>query len=143
MDHGFFLILDLAVGGSWPNADCGCTSPTAATTSGGTLSVGPIAVYTTTGPAPPPLQPPPPATGSDVVKVTGSQGNWQLTVNGAPYQVKGVTWGPGNQAGDGYLADAASMGVNTIRTWGTDGDIPAAAGRGGGPRASRSSTASG
>ena len=134
VDHGFFLILDLAVGGSWPNADCGCTSPTAATTSGGTLSVGPIAVYSTTGPAPAPLQPPPAATGSSVVKVAGSQGNWQLTVNGAPYQVKGVTWGPGNQAGDGYIADAASMGVNTIRTWGTDGTsqplLDAAAARG-------------
>ncbi|MEY9855707.1 hypothetical protein ABH935_001311 [Catenulispora sp. GAS73] len=134
VDRGFFLILDLAVGGSWPNADCGCTSPTAATTSGGTLSVGPISVYSTTGPAPTPLTPPPPATGSNVVKVTGSQGNWQLTVNGAPYQVKGVTWGPGNQAGDGYLNDAASMGVNTIRTWGTDGTsqplLDAAAARG-------------
>ncbi|MEY9928964.1 hypothetical protein ABH926_003604 [Catenulispora sp. GP43] len=134
VDHGFFLILDLAIGGSWPNADCGCTSPTAATTSGGQLSVGPVAVYTTTGPAPTPLQPPPAATGSNVVKVTGSQGNWALTVNGAPYQVKGVTWGPGNQAGDGYLADAASMGVNTIRTWGTDATsqplLDAAAARG-------------
>lgn len=29
-----------------------------------------------------------------VVKVTGSQGNWRLTVNGSPYLVKGVTWGP-------------------------------------------------
>ena len=121
IDHGFFVILDLAMGGAWPNADCGCTSPNAATTSGGTMSVGPLQVYTTTpGAVPTPLTPPAPATGSSVVKVTGSQGNWGLTVNGAPYTIKGATWGPGNAAGDGYVADVASMGVNTIRTWGTD-----------------------
>ena len=134
VDHGFYLILDLAMGGSWPNADCGCTSPSAATTSGGTLSVGSLAVSQSTGTAPTPLTPPAAATGSSVVKVTGSQGNWGLSVNGAPYQIKGVTWGPGAAAGDGYLNDAASMGVNTIRTWGTDASsqplLDAAAARG-------------
>ncbi|MFD6431756.1 discoidin domain-containing protein [Streptomyces venezuelae] len=55
-----------------------------------------------------------------VVKVTGSQGNWQLTVNGAPYQVKGLTWGPSVADADKYMPDLRSMGVNTIRTWGTD-----------------------
>ncbi|MDT0411170.1 MULTISPECIES: discoidin domain-containing protein [Streptomyces] len=56
----------------------------------------------------------------DVVKVTGSQGNWQLTVNGQPYTVKGLTWGPSPTDAPRYLPDVASMGVNTIRTWGTD-----------------------
>ncbi|MFL6077993.1 MAG: discoidin domain-containing protein [Mycobacteriales bacterium] len=134
VDHGFFIMLDLAIGGSWPNADCGCASPNAATTSGGILSVGAVTVSQLTGPAPIPLAPPAPATGASTVHVTGGQGNWALTVNGAPYQVKGVTWGPGNDAGDGYLADAASMGVNTIRTWGTDATtrplLDAAAARG-------------
>ncbi|MFF8726598.1 discoidin domain-containing protein [Streptomyces sp. NPDC015171] len=55
-----------------------------------------------------------------VVKVTGSQGNWQLTVDGQPYQVKGLTWGPSTADADRYLPDLRSMGVNTIRTWGTD-----------------------
>ncbi|MGW7270675.1 discoidin domain-containing protein [Streptomyces sp. NPDC054864] len=55
-----------------------------------------------------------------VVKVTGSQGNWQLTVDGSPYQVKGLTWGPSVADADKYLPDLRSMGVNTIRTWGTD-----------------------
>ncbi|MET8227137.1 discoidin domain-containing protein [Streptomyces sp. NPDC005301] len=55
-----------------------------------------------------------------VVKVTGSQGNWQLTVDGRPYQVKGLTWGPSVADADRYLPDLRSMGVNTIRTWGTD-----------------------
>jgi F5/8 type C domain len=67
-----------------------------------------------------PLAGPARAAGS-VVRVTGSQGNWQLQVNGAPYVVKGVTWGPAIADAERYLPDLASMGVNTIRTWGTDG----------------------
>ncbi|MFD4482491.1 discoidin domain-containing protein [Streptomyces sp. NPDC058471] len=55
-----------------------------------------------------------------VVKVTGSQGNWRLTVDGSPYQVKGLTWGPSVADADKYMPDLRSMGVNTIRTWGTD-----------------------
>ncbi|GHF22043.1 hypothetical protein GCM10018789_60200 [Streptomyces werraensis] len=61
----------------------------------------------------------PPATGA--VEVTGSQGNWQLTVGGQPYTVKGLTWGPAIADAPKYLPDVKSMGVNTIRTWGTDG----------------------
>ena len=52
-----------------------------------------------------------------MVKVTGSQGNWQLQVNGSPYVVKGVTWGPAVSDAEKYMPDLASMGVNTIRTW--------------------------
>ena len=52
--------------------------------------------------------------------VTGTQGNWQLTVNGSPYEVKGVTFGPANSAAESYMGDLTSMGVNTVRTWGTD-----------------------
>ncbi|MGK5445959.1 discoidin domain-containing protein [Streptomyces radiopugnans] len=54
------------------------------------------------------------------VKVTGSQGNWQLTVGGQPYTVKGLTWGPSVADAPKYMPDLKSMGVNTIRTWGTD-----------------------
>lgn len=55
------------------------------------------------------------------VRVTGSQGNWQLTVGGRPYTVKGLTWGPSVADAPKYLPDIKSMGANTIRTWGTDG----------------------
>ncbi|WP_329113336.1 discoidin domain-containing protein [Streptomyces sp. NBC_01465] len=55
-----------------------------------------------------------------VVKVTGSQGNWELSVDGAPYQIKGLTWGPSVADAEKYMPDLQSMGVNTIRTWGTD-----------------------
>ncbi|WP_405386562.1 discoidin domain-containing protein [Streptomyces sp. NBC_01102] len=55
-----------------------------------------------------------------VVKVEGSQGAWRLTVDGAPYTVKGLTWGPAVADAGRYMPDVRSMGVNTIRTWGTD-----------------------
>jgi beta-glucanase (GH16 family) len=46
VDHGFSIILDLAIGGAYPNARCGCLTPAAQTTSGGTMSVHYVAVYT-------------------------------------------------------------------------------------------------
>ena len=119
VDHGFFLVFDLAVGGGFPDAVCGCHTPTAATASGGTLSVDSVAVYTTTGPVPAALTTPPRPTGPSRVQVTGGQGNWRLTVDGAPYQIKGVTFGPDPSVAAAYLPDLESMGVNTLRTWGT------------------------
>ena len=49
VDHGFFIILNVAIGGAYPNAICGCTSPSAATSSGAGMSVDYVAVYQTTG----------------------------------------------------------------------------------------------
>ncbi len=49
VDHGFFIILDLAMGGAFPNAICNCSSPSSSTSSGASMSVGYVAVYTTTG----------------------------------------------------------------------------------------------
>jgi hypothetical protein len=45
IDHGFFIIWDLAMGGNYPDGICGCTTPTDATTSGASMSVGYVAVY--------------------------------------------------------------------------------------------------
>jgi len=45
VDHGFFIILDLAMGGSYPDVMCKCTTPTAATTSGASMKVAYVAVY--------------------------------------------------------------------------------------------------
>jgi beta-glucanase (GH16 family) len=45
VDHGFSIIFDLAIGGSYPNGRCGCTTPTSLTTSGGMMSVRYLAVY--------------------------------------------------------------------------------------------------
>jgi hypothetical protein len=49
VDHGFFVILDLAIGGAFPNAICGCSSPGSTTTSGAGMSVDYVAVYQTAG----------------------------------------------------------------------------------------------
>ncbi|WNF00796.1 glycoside hydrolase family 16 protein [Streptomyces luomodiensis] len=39
VDHGFFAIFNVAIGGSYPNKVCGCTSPAEDTTSGAGMSV--------------------------------------------------------------------------------------------------------
>ena len=44
VDHGFYMILDLAVGGDYPTWMCHCTTPTAKTVPA-TLSVAYVAVY--------------------------------------------------------------------------------------------------
>jgi hypothetical protein len=45
VDHGFFIIFDLAMGGNYPDGECDCTAPTSATSSGASMSVGYVAVY--------------------------------------------------------------------------------------------------
>jgi len=39
VDHGFFAIFDVAIGGSYPNKVCGCTSPSADITPGAGMSI--------------------------------------------------------------------------------------------------------
>jgi beta-glucanase (GH16 family) len=46
VDHGFSIILNLAVGGSYPDAVCRCVSPTSQTTSSAAMVVRYVAVYT-------------------------------------------------------------------------------------------------
>ena len=62
------IILDLAMGGGYPNGVCGCTSPTGSTASGGTMSVAYVAAYSTSGGGGTP--PPPPGSGP----ITGYEG---------------------------------------------------------------------
>lgn len=61
--------------------------------------------------------------GQSVVKVTGTQGSWQLTLNGQPYYIKGLDYGPDlkttQSTTNGYVADLVATGANTTRTWGT------------------------
>jgi beta-glucanase (GH16 family) len=49
VDHGYSIIFDLAIGGGFPDGVCGCTTPTAETTSGGTMTVHYVAVYNRDG----------------------------------------------------------------------------------------------
>jgi Ricin-type beta-trefoil lectin domain/Glycosyl hydrolases family 16 len=71
-DHNLSIILDLAMGGAYPNGVCGCTSPSSSTASGGTMGVAYVAAYSTSsgGSTPPP---PPPPTGS-TGPITGYDG---------------------------------------------------------------------
>ena len=84
-------------------------------------------VYGTAGatpaPAPTPAPTPPtptPAPSQSGVHVTGSQGAWQLSVDGRPWPVRGVTYGPPQGDAARYVPDLKAMGVNTVRTWGVD-----------------------
>jgi beta-glucanase (GH16 family) len=45
VDHSFRIILDLAIGGSYPDATCRCHSPTSQTTSGAAMSIASVAVW--------------------------------------------------------------------------------------------------
>ena len=45
IDHGFYIIFDLAMGGNYPDGECDCTAPSSATTSGAMMSVAYVAVY--------------------------------------------------------------------------------------------------
>src|SRR5580700_41389 len=68
IDHGFFIMWDLAMGGNYPNGICGCTTPTSATTSGASMSVAYVAVYEEGG------NTTPTATLTGTGKVTGING---------------------------------------------------------------------
>jgi beta-glucanase (GH16 family) len=67
IDHGFYILLDLAMGGNYPDSDCGCTGPTSSTTSGGQMKVAYVAVYEQGGNSTPS------ATAKATGQVTGSQ----------------------------------------------------------------------
>jgi hypothetical protein len=78
-DHNLSIILDLAMGGSYPDGQCGCTAPTSATTSGQSLSVAYVAAYSTSGGSsgtPTPTPTPTTSTGSSgsTGAVTGYEG---------------------------------------------------------------------
>lgn len=46
MKGGFSVLLDVAMGGDYPNSECACHTPTASTTSGGTMTVQYVSVFT-------------------------------------------------------------------------------------------------
>jgi hypothetical protein len=109
IDHGFFIIFDLAMGGNYPDPYCNCTSPTPSTTSGGTLSVGYVAVYEQGGNSTPT------ATATATGQVTGINGlclNNQNSLNteGNPIGVAAC----GTAAGQQW----STYSDNTVRTQG-------------------------
>ena len=60
IDHGFFIIFDLAMGGNYPNGECDCTTPTSATSSGASMSVRTWPCTRRAATPPRPLPPPRP-----------------------------------------------------------------------------------
>lgn len=99
IDHGFFIIWDLAIGGNYPDGICGCTTPTSATTSGASMSVGYVAVYEQGGNSTPTAT----ATATGAVKGINSlclTNQNSLNTEGNPIGVSGCngsagqTWSP-------------------------------------------------
>jgi hypothetical protein len=80
-DHNMSIILDLAIGGGYPDGVCGCTTPDSTTVSGGTMSVAYVAAYESTGAA---LGPTGPITGYDGLCVDDQ---YSSTANYNPVQV--------------------------------------------------------
>jgi hypothetical protein len=96
IDHGFFIIFDLAMGGNYPNGECDCTTPTSATTSGATMSVAYVAVYEEGGNSTPT------ATATASGQVTGLDGlcltnENSLNTEGNPMEVSSCNGGSGQQ----------------------------------------------
>jgi hypothetical protein len=126
IDHGFFIIFDLAMGGNYPNGICNCTTPTSATSSGASMSVGYVAVYEEGGNSTPT------GTATATGKVTGINGlclanQNSLDTEGNPIGVTacngsaGQTWSPysdGTFRTQGGCLDVVSAGT----TSGTDVD---------------------
>jgi hypothetical protein len=86
-DHNLSIIMDLAMGGGYPNGVCGCTSPTSSTASGGTMSVAYVAAYSTSGgggTTPPPTGSTGPITGYEGLCVDVRGAN---SANSTPVQV--------------------------------------------------------
>jgi hypothetical protein len=74
VDHPFFVILDVAMGGGFPNGVSGTTTPTSATQSGVPMLVDYVRVYTSGGSTPTPTPTPSCTSGNytDGVNSTGS-----------------------------------------------------------------------
>jgi hypothetical protein len=96
IDHGFFILFDLAMGGNYPNGVCGCTTPTSATSSGAFMSVAYVAVYEQGGNTTPTATPTAtgPVTGISGLCLANQNG---LNAAGNPIVVNACTGSSGQQ----------------------------------------------
>jgi len=111
-DHNLSIILDLAMGGSYPNGQCGCSTPNSATASGGTMSVAYVAAYQSTGSS---LGPTGPITGYDGLCVDDQ---YSSTANYNPVQIYGCN----NTGAQNWTFDTAN---DTLQAFGMCMDIDA------------------
>ncbi|HEY4018139.1 MAG TPA: discoidin domain-containing protein [Pseudonocardiaceae bacterium] len=96
IDHGMFIIFDLAMGGNYPDGISGTTTPTSATSSGASMSVGYVAVYEKGGNSTPT------GTATATGALTGLNGlcltnQNSLNAAGNPIGVSGCNGGAGQQ----------------------------------------------
>src|SRR5450755_1456374 len=96
IDHGFFIIWDLAMGGNYPDGVSGTTTPTAATSSGASMSAAYVAVYEKGGNSTPT------GTATATGPVTGINGlclanQNSLNTEGNPIVVSNCDGDPGEQ----------------------------------------------
>jgi beta-glucanase (GH16 family) len=98
-DHNLSIILDLAMGGSFPDGQCGCTTPGSSTTSGASMSVAYVAAYTTSSaasstPAPAPATTPASSPSTSSPSASGASGAGQVTgYGGLCVDVRGASSG--------------------------------------------------
>ncbi|MBA2287790.1 MAG: family 16 glycosylhydrolase [Ktedonobacteraceae bacterium] len=109
VDHAFFIILDLAMGGGFPNGVAGHTTPTAATVSGGSMLVDYVRVFTANGSNPTPSPSP---------SVTPTGGSVQIN-SGGPAVAPFV-------ADTGFTGGTTVVSTNSINTSGVSNPAPQA-----------------
>jgi hypothetical protein len=108
VDHPFFIIYDLAMGGGFPAAFGG--GPTASTVSGGQLNIDWVAVYNK-GPGSNPTPTPTPTPTTSPTSGGGGGGNIALNKPATSSSNENSTLGPGN-AVDGNLSTRWSSGFS-------------------------------
>jgi hypothetical protein len=117
VDHSFFIILDLAMGGAFPNGVCGCTSPNGSTTSGFSLNVDYVRVYTSNSSASTPLATPTPTTGPTPTPTLSASG----------YAVNAGGTAVGSFGADAYYSGGSTYTTSTsIDTSGVTNPAPQA-----------------
>jgi hypothetical protein len=109
-DHNMSIILDLAIGGGYPDGVCGCTTPDGSSVSGGTMSVAYVAAYESTGSS---LGPTGPITGYDGLCVDDQ---YSSTANYNPVQI----WGCNGTGAQEWTYDTAN---DTLQAFGMCMDI--------------------
>ncbi len=125
IDHGFFIIFDLAIGGHYPNGVCDCSTPNSATTSGASMSVSYVAAYEKGGNSTPTAAPAATAQVRGVDGLCLSNQN-SLNTEGNPMYVKACN-GSSGQRWSAYTdstlrTEGGCLGVVGGTTGGSDVD---------------------
>ncbi|BCL80088.1 family 16 glycosylhydrolase [Ktedonobacteria bacterium brp13] len=116
VDHAFFIIFDLAMGGGFPNGVAGHNTPTAATASGASMLVDYVRVYTANGPTSTPT--PTPTSTPTATPTPTPGGGVQINAGGSAVAPFG--------ADTDFSGGTAVSTANTITTSGVSNPAPQA-----------------